>query len=62
MSIVERPVSVHEAELANEAFVTSTTQGVMPLRTIDERPLGGNAVGLRLGDLYAEFEERLIDR
>ncbi len=62
LSVVERPVSVHEAELANEAFVTSTTQGVMPLRTIDERPLGGNAVGLRLGDLYAEFEERLIGR
>ncbi len=62
MNVAERPVSRTEAEIASEAFITSTTQGVMPLRAIDGQPLPGNAVSLKLGDLYAEFEDRLSSR
>ncbi len=62
MKVAERPVSHHELELGREAFITSTTQGVMPLRTIDGHPMPGNAVSLKLGDLYAEFEDQLASQ
>lgn len=59
LRVAERPLSNSELDVAGEAFITSTTQGVMPLRTIDGRPLPGNAVSLKLGDLYVDLEERL---
>lgn len=62
MNVAERPVSRTEAEIASEAFITSTTQGVMPLRAVDGQLLPGNAVSLKLGDLYAEFEDQLSSR
>lgn len=62
MKVAERPVSHHELELGREAFITSTTQGVMPLRTIDGHSMSGNAVSLKLGDLYTEFEDQLASQ
>ncbi|HEX2834941.1 MAG TPA: aminotransferase class IV [Thermoanaerobaculia bacterium] len=57
----ERPL--REAELfdLDEAFMTSTTQGVMPISEIDGRVIGnsrGGAVTMRLQQLFDELEAR----
>lgn len=40
LNVVERPFTLEEAKSANEAFITSTTQGVMPVVKIDETVIG----------------------
>ena len=62
VNISERPVSRDELEFTREAFITSTTQGVMPLRTIDDHAVPGNGISLKLGDLYVEFENQLASQ
>lgn len=50
-----RPVSARELRLADEAFVSSTAGGIMPLTTVDGSPLGGGKPGpvtLRLREAY----------
>ena len=42
----ERPFTVEEAYAAREAFVTSASQLVMPVVSIDGRPVGNGAPGL----------------
>ncbi len=42
----ERAFTVEEAYAAREAFVTSATQSVMPVVSIDGRPIGNGAPGL----------------
>lgn len=59
LKVAERPLLREELDLVSEAFITSTSQGVMPLRTLDGLSLGSNATSLKLGDLYAELEQRL---
>ena len=46
LSIEERPFTLEEAHGAREAFVTSASQIVMPVTSIDGRPVGNGAPGL----------------
>jgi len=43
--LAERRLSPDELRGADEAFITSATRGVLPVTTIDERPVGGGAPG-----------------
>jgi len=53
----ERPL--REAELfdLDEAFLTSTTQGVMPITAIDGRAIRNSRRGTVTGELQQSFDE-----
>ena len=51
----ERPFTVAEAYAAQEAFVTSASQTVMPVVKIDGRPVGNGAPGLLASTLRRDF-------
>jgi D-alanine transaminase len=55
LELIERPFTVEEARAAREAFVTSATNIVMPVVTIDGRPIGNGAPGLLTQRLRSEF-------
>jgi D-alanine transaminase len=55
IELVERPFTVAEARSAREAFITSATNIVMPVTTIDGRPIGNGAPGLLTLRLRAAF-------
>lgn len=55
IQIVERPFTVEEAKAAREAFITSATNTVMPVVTVDGSPIGNGAPGLLTLRLRAEF-------
>ena len=46
LSLEERAFTVEEAYAAREAFVTSASQIVLPVVSIDGRPIGNGAPGL----------------
>jgi D-alanine transaminase len=51
----ERPFTVQEAYDAREAFVTSASQLVMPVVSIDGRPVGNGAPGLAASALRRDY-------
>lgn len=54
----ERPFTVEEAYQAREAFITSSTNLVMPVTRIDDRPVGNGHPGMltmKLRQLYLDF-------
>ena len=51
----ERAFTVEEAYAAREAFVTSASQIVMPVISIDGRPVGNGAPGLVAGRLRHDY-------
>jgi D-alanine transaminase len=51
----ERKFSVEEAYAAREAFVTSASQIIMPVVSIDGRPVGNGAPGLVASALRRDF-------
>jgi D-alanine transaminase len=51
----ERAFTVEEAYAAREAFVTSATQIVMPVTSIDGRPVGNGAPGLVASALRRDY-------
>jgi D-alanine transaminase len=58
LTLVERPFSVTEAKAAREAFLTSTTNFVVPIVRIDDAPVGEGRPGefaRRLRALYTDF-------
>ncbi|HYL32336.1 MAG TPA: D-amino-acid transaminase [Stellaceae bacterium] len=58
LKLVERPFSVAEAKAAREAFLTSTTNFVVPIVRIDEATVGEGKPGefvRRLRTLYTNF-------
>jgi D-alanine transaminase len=58
LKLVERPFSVAEAKAAREAFLTSTTNFVVPIVRIDEATVGEGKPGefvRRLRALYTNF-------
>lgn len=64
-ALVERPFSVAEAKAAREAFLTSTTNFVVPIVQIDDAPVGEGRPGdvaRRLRALYADFALRGAQR
>jgi D-alanine transaminase len=46
VELEERAFTIEEAYAAREAFITSATQSVMPVVSIDGRPVGNGAPGL----------------
>ena len=57
----ERPLREQELFGLDEAFITSTTQGVMPVTEIDERVIGNSRRGevtTTLQSLFDQLEER----
>lgn len=54
----ERPIREPELFDADEAFITSTTQGVMPVNTIDERGVAKRRRGEITTQLQRLFDER----
>jgi D-alanine transaminase len=51
----ERPITEHELYSLDEAFITSTTQGVMPVTRIDGRVIGNG----RRGEITRQLQEEL---
>jgi D-alanine transaminase len=58
LAFEERAFSVEEAYAAREAFVTSASQIVMPVVTIDGRPVGNGAPGLIAGALRRDYHAK----
>lgn len=61
MKVEERPFSLEEAREAREAFITGAGTLVLPIVSIDGRPVGGGAPGpvaKRLRQLYIEEARR----
>ena len=57
LNVEQRPFSIEEACNAREAFITSATTFVMPVISIDGKPVGDGkpgAVTRRLRELYIE--------
>lgn len=57
LAVEERPFSVAEAYEAREAFATAATQIVMPVVTIDGKPVGDGKPGPVARDLRTRFHE-----
>lgn len=55
LELEERPFTVDEAYAAREAFVTSASQIVMPVVSIDGRPVANGAPGLLAAALRRDF-------
>src|SRR5262245_15526080 len=55
LALEERPFTVDEAYGAREAFMTSASQIVMPVVSIDGRPVGNGAPGLVASALRRDF-------
>jgi D-alanine transaminase len=58
LRLAERPFSVAEALAAREAFITSSTNGVLPVIAIDGSPVGEGrpgALSLKLAAAYRDF-------
>jgi D-alanine transaminase len=53
----ERPVHENELFSLDEAFLTSTSQGVMPITTIDGRSIGEGVRGEVTGRLQSAFDQ-----
>ena len=61
LKVEERPFSLDEAKEAKEAFITGAGTLVMPIVSIDGRPVGGGEAGpvaKRLRRLYIEEARR----
>ncbi len=62
VTFAERPFTVEEARQAREAFITSSTNFVMPVTRIDGEPIGNGHPGLitgRLREAYLRFVDGL---
>jgi D-alanine transaminase len=57
ITLIERPFTIPEAQAAREAFMTSATSLVMPVVSIDGKPIGNGAPGLIAQQLRAQFHE-----
>jgi branched-chain amino acid aminotransferase len=64
IAVVERRIQPDELRGADEAFLTSATRGVLPIATIDGRPVGAGAPGpvtRRLMALYDGLARRGVE-
>jgi branched-chain amino acid aminotransferase len=64
VSVREGSFDADELRRAEEAFITSTTRGIMPIGTVDGRPVGKGAaarpVTRRLVELFARDVDRFV--
>ncbi len=62
--LVERRLDPDELRTADEAFLTSATRGVLPISSIDEKPVGAGTPGpvtRKLLTLYDELARRGVE-
>jgi len=59
-SVVLDEVSLDDALAADEAFLTSTTRGVVPIVLIDDTPIGDGTVGAVTRDLMGRYHEAVF--
>lgn len=57
IKIEERDVNIRELDEADEAFISSTSMQVVPVVQIDDRRIGGGAVGAHTRTIMARFDE-----
>jgi D-alanine transaminase/branched-chain amino acid aminotransferase len=58
-TVEEREIHLDELKMAKEAFITSTTKSIMPVRQIDDHVLPvSNPVTARIFELYAELQQK----
>jgi branched-subunit amino acid aminotransferase/4-amino-4-deoxychorismate lyase len=57
--VVEEPFAAADLWRASEVVVTATTADVMPVVSVDGRPIGDGRVGPVAGPLSAAFRARL---
>jgi D-alanine transaminase len=62
LRLVERPFSVSEARAAREAFLTSSTNGVLPVVRIDGANIGDGRPGSLAVTLAAAYRRYMIDQ
>jgi branched-subunit amino acid aminotransferase/4-amino-4-deoxychorismate lyase len=55
--VEERPVFIKETNKADEAFITGTTQGVVPVVKIDRKKVGSGNPGLVTKNLEIIFNK-----
>jgi D-alanine transaminase len=55
IELIERPFTIDEAKSAREAFITSATNIVMPVVSIDGKPVGNGAPGMLTARLRERF-------
>ena len=64
VSVREGSYGADDLRHADEAFITSTTRGIMPIGTVDGRPVGAGAsarpVTKRLMELFARDVDRFV--
>jgi branched-subunit amino acid aminotransferase/4-amino-4-deoxychorismate lyase len=58
----ERPVAPGELFEAQEAFLTSTLKEVVPVVSVDGRPVGGGAPGVAAGRMLGFLREYALER
>lgn len=56
MPVEQRAFTLEELYAADEAFITSSTRGVMPVTRIDDRLVGNGQVGPKVSALVKAFE------
>ena len=57
----ERPLTLDELWNADEAFITSSTKGAMPVTLVDGNTIGAGKPGEITGQLMSRFEQHLTD-
>jgi branched-chain amino acid aminotransferase len=55
LGVEERPLRIDELARAEELFITSTAREILPVTTLDGRPVGDGRVGPVTGRLHAAF-------
>jgi len=58
--VVFQTVSLADAREADEAFLTSTTRGIVPIVMLDEDPVGDGTVGEVTRDLMGRYDESVF--
>ena len=61
LQVIEEPFTVHQAKLASEAFITSTSSFVIPVVNIDGCDVGHGKPGpitKRVAKLYNDFVDK----
>ncbi len=58
--IEERPVSISELKEAAEAFISSTTRGIIPVTVVDDIKIGDGKVGKNTKDLINLLDQKLL--
>ena len=56
-TIEERKIKLEELKDANEAFITSTTGGIIPITQIDEHKIGNGIVGDKTKNIMKLFDK-----